>query len=140
MSVRPLLTVKQVCQRLTIGRTTLEGLFKSGKLTKVVIGPKAIRVDPDELDRFVASVSQVGTSVESAVAVRPAAALMGVGRSLVDKMCEATGKSPSLIQIVLLGPVFHVALLKELDKHFGLGRAVLAQVQQSLGALGLLVR
>jgi len=61
--------VKQVCQRLTIGRTTLEGLFKSGKLTKVVIGPKAIRVDPDELDRFVASVSQVGTSVESAVAV-----------------------------------------------------------------------
>jgi hypothetical protein len=69
-----------------------------------------------------------------------AAALVGVSRSLIDKMCEATGKSPSLLQIVLLGPVFHVALLRELDKHFGLGRAVLAQVQQSVGALALLVR
>lgn len=69
-----------------------------------------------------------------------AAALMGVSRSLVDKFCEATGKSPSLIQVVLLGPAFHIELIKELDKHFGLGRALLARVQQSLGTLGLMVR
>lgn len=65
----------------------------------------------------------------------------GISRSLVDKMCSPTERQcPSLIQLLLLPPSFHIALIQELDKHFGLGRAMLARVQQSLGALGLLVR
>lgn len=70
-----------------------------------------------------------------------AAFLMGVTRSMVDKMCAPTeAKAPSLVQLVLLGPAFHVALIQQLDHHFGLGRALLARVQQTLGTLGLLLR
>ena len=71
-----------------------------------------------------------------------AAFLMGrVTRSMVDQMCSKTvPKAPSLIQLLMLPPSFHIALIQELDTHFGLGRAVLARVQQTLGTLSLLVR
>lgn len=65
----------------------------------------------------------------------------GISRSLVDKMCSPTERQcPSLVQLLLLPPQFHLALIQELDGHFGLGRAVLARVQQAVGTLALLVR
>lgn len=65
----------------------------------------------------------------------------GISRSLVDKMCSPTERQcPSLVQFLLLPPQFHIALIQELDNHFGLGRAVLARVQQAVGTLALLVR
>lgn len=70
-----------------------------------------------------------------------AAYLLGVSASMVDKMCSPNERqAPSFVQLLLLPPSFHLALIKELDKHFGLGRALLARVQESLGTLGLLVR
>jgi hypothetical protein len=70
-----------------------------------------------------------------------AAYLFGVSTSMVDKMCSPNERqAPSLIQLLMMPPHFHIALIKELDKHFGLGRALLARVQESLGTLGLLVR
>ena len=71
-----------------------------------------------------------------------AAFLMGgISRSMVDQMCSPTvAKAPSLVQIVLLGPAFHIALIKQLDGHFGLGRVLLAQAQQALGTLAILGR
>lgn len=81
-------------------------------------------------------------ALEAAAITRDEAAfLMGVTRSMVDQMCAPTvAKAPSLIQVLLLGPAFHLALIHELDKHFGLGRAALARVQQALGTLGLMLR
>jgi hypothetical protein len=46
----------------------------------------------------------------------------------------------SLTQLLILPPHFHLALILELDAYFGLGRAVLARVQQAVGTLALLVR
>lgn len=69
------------------------------------------------------------------------AAVLGVSISLVDKWCDPNAdKSPSFAQLLLLPPSFHVALIQQFDRQFGLGREMLARVQQTLGTLALLVR
>jgi excisionase family DNA binding protein len=68
VSTRPLLTVKQVCAQLAIGRTQLNGLFRAGTLTKIALGPKSIRVDPDDLDRYIDRSRLVTQKVRDSVA------------------------------------------------------------------------
>lgn len=65
---RPLLTVKQACERLSVGRYKLDDLFRSGKLTKVVLGSRTVRVDQDDLDRYIESARQHRQSIEKSVA------------------------------------------------------------------------
>lgn len=50
-----LLTVKVACSRLSIGRSKLNELFRAGKLTKVCLGARTVRVREDEIDRYIAS-------------------------------------------------------------------------------------
>lgn len=64
-----------------------------------------------------------------------------VSESLVQKWRKPTERAcPSLAQLLRMPPHFHIAFIKQMDSHFGLGRAVLGQVQQALGTLSLLVR
>lgn len=108
-------------------------------------GPDAV-VKPHQIDRNAAEILAAtifDNALESAGITRDEAAfLMGqISRSMVDQMCSTSApKSPSLIQLLMLPPQFHVALIQELDKHFSLGRALLARAQQALGTLGLLVK
>jgi hypothetical protein len=95
---------------------------------------------PDRADAAALAATIFSNALESARITRDEAAyLFGVSRSLVDKMTTGE-KAPSLVQLLMLPPQFHLALIRELDAHFGLGRSVLAQVQQAIGTLGLLVR
>jgi excisionase family DNA binding protein len=67
-SDRPLLTVKQTCERLTIGRSKLEDLFRAGKLTKLHHGPRSVRVSPEQVDHYIAQMhAQAATPVAEAV-------------------------------------------------------------------------
>lgn len=107
--------------------------------------PEAV-TKPHQIDRNAAEIlaaSMFSNALDAANISRDEAAFLmgGITRSMVDQMCSTTvPKAPSLIQLLLLPPTFHLALIKELDKHYGLGRALLARVQESLGTLGLLVR
>jgi hypothetical protein len=102
---------------------------------------EAVRNDRESADALAAAIFT--HALESAGITRDEAAYLmgGISRSMVDQMCAPTvAKAPSLVQLLLLPPQFHLALIRELDAHFGLGRSVLAQVQQAIGTLGLLVR
>jgi len=77
----------------------------------------------------------------SSIQTGEVAYLFGVSESLIWKMRSVNEtQCPSFAQLLLLPPAFHIALIQELDKHYGLGRAMLARVQQAVGTLSLLVR
>ena len=48
------LKVKEVCDRLKIGRSTLYKLIDSGKITPVYLGPRSPRFLETDLERLVA--------------------------------------------------------------------------------------
>jgi excisionase family DNA binding protein len=48
-----LLTIRQACGTLAIGRTKLYELIQGGQLRAVRIGERGIRVPQSEVDRFV---------------------------------------------------------------------------------------
>lgn len=52
-----LLTIVQVCQRLSVGRSTLYNLISAGKLPLRKVGA-ASRIRSDELDAFIQSLPQ----------------------------------------------------------------------------------
>lgn len=62
--------------------------------------------------------------------------LCGVSVSLVEKWrsTEARG-CPSLVQILLLPPTFHLALHRAMNARFGFGREALRRVLDDLGDL-----
>lgn len=47
------LTIKQTCERLAIGRSHLWCLVRSGKIRTVRIGKRGIRIPESEIDRFI---------------------------------------------------------------------------------------
>ncbi len=49
-----LLTVREACEALSIGRTKLNELLRSNRLKGVKIGERGIRVPSSEIERFVA--------------------------------------------------------------------------------------
>jgi excisionase family DNA binding protein len=57
-----LLTVPQVAERLSHGRTRTYELLRSGRLPSVVVGPRARRVRQSDLNRFIASLNDGGLS------------------------------------------------------------------------------
>lgn len=48
-----LLTVKQACQELQIGRTRLHGLCRGGAIRTVKIGTRGVRIPREEIARYV---------------------------------------------------------------------------------------
>ena len=66
--------------------------------------------------------------------------LCGVSVSLVEKWrsVEARG-CPSFVQMLLLPPAFHLQLHRQLNRHYGFGRAALSRVLEGLGDLALVV-
>lgn len=48
-----LLTIKQACERLAIGRSHLWCLVRSGKIRTVRIGKRGVRIEKAEIDRFI---------------------------------------------------------------------------------------
>jgi excisionase family DNA binding protein len=48
-----MLTVKQTCERLAIGRSHLWCLIRTGKLRTVRIGKRGVRIPEFEIDRFI---------------------------------------------------------------------------------------
>jgi excisionase family DNA binding protein len=48
-----LLTVKQACQRLQIGRTLCYGMCQAGLLHPVQIGSRGVRIPNSEIERFI---------------------------------------------------------------------------------------
>jgi excisionase family DNA binding protein len=52
-----LLTIKEVCSCLSISRSKLYDLFRSGQLMQVRIGKRGVRISEAEIARFIESVS-----------------------------------------------------------------------------------
>lgn len=48
-----LLTIKQACYELQIGRTHLYGLCKAGSVRYVKIGDRGVRIPRDEIARYI---------------------------------------------------------------------------------------
>lgn len=48
-----LLTVRQACRELQIGRTRLHGLCQAGALRTVRVGPRGVRIPRGEIARFI---------------------------------------------------------------------------------------
>lgn len=55
-----LLTIKQVCERLAIGRSHLWCLIRADKIRTVQIGKRGIRISESELERFIAESTRDG--------------------------------------------------------------------------------
>lgn len=66
-TTRPFLKVKEVCARLALSRTKVDALFRAGKLTPHRLGSRSIRVDPDELDRYIEASRQTKPTVQQSV-------------------------------------------------------------------------
>lgn len=66
--------------------------------------------------------------------------LCEVSVSLVEKWRSREARGcPSLVQMLLLPPAFHLALHKVMNRRFGFGRAALVQLLEAAGALAGLV-
>jgi len=52
-SIELLITVREACKRLGVGRTTLYQLCRAGAIRSVRVGSRGIRIPVRELDRFV---------------------------------------------------------------------------------------
>lgn len=52
MSAAPLLTIAQVAERLAVHRTTVADLLARGDLRRITIGARTVRIDPDDLARY----------------------------------------------------------------------------------------
>lgn len=66
--------------------------------------------------------------------------LCGVSVSLVEKWRTPEQRGcPSLVQMLLLPPAFHLCLHRQLNKHFGFGKAALVQLLEAAGALALVI-
>jgi hypothetical protein len=64
--------------------------------------------------------------------------ICGVSRSLVDKWLDPDVISaPSFIQLLRLPPSFHLALNREVSKHYGFGREALLRAIYALGDLAM---
>ncbi len=50
-----LLTIKQACERLAIGRSHLWCLIRADKIRTVQIGKRGVRIAEAEIDRFIAA-------------------------------------------------------------------------------------
>jgi excisionase family DNA binding protein len=48
-----LLTVKQACTELQVGRTQLYGICKAGSIRVVKIGERGVRIPRDEIARYI---------------------------------------------------------------------------------------
>lgn len=91
--------------------------------------------EADAARLFDAALTRSGVSSEEV------SSLLGCSVSLVRRMRNPNARERvSFTQMLLLPPQFHIALIQELDGYFGLGRAMLARVQQAVGTLALLVR
>jgi len=69
-----LLTEAEVCQRLGIGQRTLQRLIGRGEIQAVKMSPKLVRINPAEVERYLATRTQGGNPAPGASAALPAAA------------------------------------------------------------------
>lgn len=53
-----LLTIKQTCERLSIGRSHLWCLVRANKIRTVQIGKRGVRIAEAEIDRFIKEATQ----------------------------------------------------------------------------------
>jgi len=58
---KQLLRLDQVADRLSVSMSTVRRLVKEGRLTTVRIGPKVIRVRPEDLEAFIREASEGST-------------------------------------------------------------------------------
>lgn len=55
---RPLLSPEQAARRLGVSRRTVERRIESRRLPAIRVGERGVRIDPDDLDHFIASTEQ----------------------------------------------------------------------------------
>lgn len=51
--VDDLLTIPEAARRLGVGRTTMYQLINAGHIRRTYITPRAVRIHPDEIHRYV---------------------------------------------------------------------------------------
>ena len=57
-----MLTKKEVCDALRISITTLNSLLKDKKIGCVRVGTRAVRIPPDELEKFIKTRTKEGAA------------------------------------------------------------------------------
>lgn len=50
-----LLTMKQAAERLAVSERSVWALIDAGELPRIVVGRRAVRIDPADLEQFIAS-------------------------------------------------------------------------------------
>jgi excisionase family DNA binding protein len=62
MKENNMLTKKEVCDTLRISISTLNSLLKEKKIGCVRVGTRAVRIPPEELDKFIKTRTKEGTA------------------------------------------------------------------------------
>lgn len=62
LETRPLLTTAEAGERLGVSERTVRQLVIDGELSKVIVSKDAVRFEPAELDRYIASRRTEGTA------------------------------------------------------------------------------
>lgn len=99
----------------------------------------ALRIQEHADDRHVLAASILDEAFRLAnLESKEAAHLVGVSTSLVDKWRSVDERGcPSLAQLLMLPPTFHIALHRVMNRRFGFGRAALSRLLEAAGDLAL---
>ena len=64
---RPLIHTREVCERLSICRSTLDRFVQQGRLRRVQLGLRCVRYDPADVDAFIekAQAAQSGRRIDA---------------------------------------------------------------------------
>jgi excisionase family DNA binding protein len=65
LDIRPLLTTHQAAERLGVSERTVRNMLERGELRSIIVSEGSRRIEPTEIDRYVASRRESGDGTQS---------------------------------------------------------------------------